>query len=235
LNTLTQILLSDVVDGPVKRAAIGINWTLVEGEQGCGLAQTPRRNTAGCQPIAEAGKITSKNLKSLAKLVASKNPAAVAIGMAAINASFNRYDLVTDSGNGLDVFNGVTDTVTSVGRFPGLERRYTFVKVIEKEPIKNEYPESKAEEILKSSCHTIITASTFVNGTAFKILSYAKNSEIAFIGPGTPLCTRLFRLGVNVLSGLIITNPTEAFRLVTEGGTVKELKKIGRFATLRKN
>ena len=94
--------------------------------------------------------------------------------MAAINAWYNRYDLVTDDDNGLDVFSGITDTVTAVGRFPGLDRRYRFLNIIEKEPQKEEYPESRAEEILKLSRHTIITASTFVNGTALQMLSYAK-------------------------------------------------------------
>ena len=235
MNTLNQILLQNVLHEPVKRLVIGINWTIVEGEQGCGLAHTPRRSAPGCQPIAEAGELSARDLKSTAALVNSKNPIAVSIGMAAINAWYNRYDLVTDDDNGLDVFRGTTDTVTAVGRFPGLDRRYPFLNIIEKEPQKEEYPESKAEEILKLSRHTIITASTFVNGTALQMLSYAKNSEIAFIGPGTPLCTRLFELGVNVLSGIIITNPDEAFRIVAEGGAVKELKKVGRFATLRKN
>ena len=235
MNTLNQTLLLDVLDEPVKRLVIGINWTIVEGERGCGLAHTPRRSVPGCQPIAEAGELSAKDLKSTATLVNSKNPIAVAIGMAAVNASHNRYDLVTDNDNGLDVFSGTTDTVTAVGRFPGLDRRYPFLNIIEKEPQKEEYPESRAEEILKLSRHTIITASTFVNGTALQMLSYAKKSKIAFIGPGTPLCTRLFELGVNVLSGIIITNPDEAFRIVAEGGAVKELKKVGRFATLRKN
>ena len=231
-NVLT-ILLDGVAHGTIKRIVVGINWTFVEAENGCGLAQTPRRDAPGCQPIADAGNLTRLSLRQLALLIESTNPMEVAIGMAAINASYNRLDLDVEYGNGLDVFGQVDQSVTVVGRFPRLEERYLFLKVIEKEPCEGEFPESMAKEILQSSRHSIITSSTFVNGTAENMISYAENGQIAIVGPGTPFCPGLFKLGVNVLSGLIIDDPQAASRVVAEGGAVQGLKDVARYANIR--
>ena len=233
MENVSNLLLNGVTYGTAKRIVIGINWTFVEGEHGCGLAQTPRRDTPGCRPVAEAGKLTRLGLGQLALFVGSTNPMEVAIGMAAINASYNRFDLDVEHGNGLDVFGQADQSVTVVGRFPGLEERYSFLKIIEKEPCKGEYPESMTKEILQSSRYSIITSSTFVNGTAENLISYAANSQIAFVGPGTPLCPALFKLGVNVLSGLIIDDPQAASRVVAEGGAVQGLKDVARYANIR--
>ena len=65
------------------------------------------------------------------------------------------------------------------------------------------------------------------------MISYAENGQIAIVGPGTPFCTGLFKLGVNVLSGLVISDPQEASRIVAEGGAVPGLKDVGRYAIIR--
>ena len=235
MTTLQNTLLNGVPHGIVKRIMVGINWTMVEGKHGCGLAQTPQRNSPGCQAITAAGQLASMDLRCLANLIKNPNPMEVAIGMAAINASYNRYDLDAKcDDNGLDAFGTVDQSVAVVGRFPGLERRYSLLKVIEKDPRKGEYPETKAKAILESSHYAIITASTFVNGTAEKMVSYADKCETAIIGPGTPLCPKLFELGVSVLSGLIIDKPSDAFQIIAEGGAVKELKNASHYATIRK-
>ena len=234
MTTLQNTLLNGVPHGIVKRVIVGINWTMVEGNHGCGLAQTPQRNSPGCQPITAAGQLDGMDLRHLANLIKNPNPMNVAIGMAAINASYNRYDLDTKcDDNGLDVFSAVEQSVAVVGRFPGLERRYSLLKVIEKDPRKGEYPETKAKAILESSRYAIITASTFVNGTAEKMVSYAEKCTTANIGRGTPLCPELLELGVSVLSGLIIDKPSDAFQIIAEGGAVNELKNASHYATIR--
>ena len=233
MKILPDILLSGIGNGIVKRIVIGINWTMVEGEHGCGLAHTPRRDSPGCRPISGAGQLIEMDLRKLAEFDRSTNPIEVAVGMAAINASYNRFDLDAECGNGLDTFGTIGKSMTVVGRFPGLEERYSFLKIIEKEPCEGEYPESMAKELLNSSPYSIITASTLVNGTAEDMISYANAGKIAFIGPGTPLCPMLFELGVNVLSGMIVTNTRSASRIIAEGGAVQALKKVGRYATIR--
>ena len=210
-----------------------LNWTMVEGEHGCGLAHTPRRDSPGCRPISRAGQLIEMDLSELAEFYRSTNPVEVAIGMAAINASYNRFDLDAECGNGLDIFGATGKSITVVGSFPGLGERYSNLKVIEKDPCEGEYPESMAKELLNTSLYSIITASTLVNGTAEDMISYANAGKIAFVGPGTPLCPMLFELGVNVLSGMIVNDSRSASRIIAEGGAVHALKKIGRYATIR--
>ena len=91
-----------VGEGTAQRVVVGFNWTLVEGEHGCGIAQTPNRGKAGCEAVPGAGSFVGKPLRELARLVHSWNPAEAAVGLAAINAFYNRFDLSGDEGNGLD-------------------------------------------------------------------------------------------------------------------------------------
>jgi len=41
--------LSAGVSGVAERVIVGLNWTLVVGPDGAGMAQTPARGTAGCR------------------------------------------------------------------------------------------------------------------------------------------------------------------------------------------
>ena len=88
--SLYDTLLASVPPVSIRRVVIGVNWTLVEGESGSGLAQTPRRDAPGCQPIAGAGELAKRDLRAIAELVRSANPMETTLGMAAINAFHNR-------------------------------------------------------------------------------------------------------------------------------------------------
>ena len=156
----------------------------------------------------------------------------VASGMAAINAEFNQRSLEVERVNGLDLFRGAEGQVSAIGRFPGLKKRYPKIKIIELEPLEGEYSQEQAEDILNKSTHCIITASTFVNGTLEKFIYYARNCKISIVGPGTPLCKELHDLGINTLSGIIITDPRKASILVQQGGAMKQLKSTGYYATI---
>ncbi len=80
--------------------------------------------------------------------------------------------------------------------------------------------------------HVIITSSAIVNHTIDDLLGLARDKKIALVGPGTPLTPALFDHGINVLSGMIVTDPDLAFRIVGEVGTVQALKKASKYATL---
>ena len=130
-----SIILADIVDVPVQNIRIGINWTLVETANGCGLAQTPRRDTPGCMPIKNAGELTGMGLRELASLVRSDNPIEIAVGMAAVNAHHNRYGIKGPVLNGLDAFRDVDGMVAVIGRFPNLDRHLKNYCVLEQEPL----------------------------------------------------------------------------------------------------
>ncbi len=225
-------LLSNIDDQEIKRVIIGINWTLVETALGCGLAHTPRRDDPGCQTISTAGKLTDLKLNETAELILSENPMEVAIGMAAINASYNQYDLEASDKNGLDAFTDIDGPVTVIGRFPGLTERIRDLRVIEKEPREGEYGEQDAAKLLPESAGVIITSSALVNGSAGQLLELSKNTRVCMVGPSTPFAPGLFELGVDYLAGTIVTNVEGMAIAVAQGGAVKALKPYGIFKTL---
>ena len=229
---LFDTLLSDLADQDIKRVIIGINWTLVETALGCGLAHTPRRDDPGCQTISTAGELTDLGLKEAAMLVRSENPMEVAIGMAAINASYNQYTLKASDKNGLDAFTDIDGPVTVIGRFPGLTERIRNLRVIEREPREGEYGEKDTAKLLPESAGVIITSSALVNGSAGELLELAKNTRVCMVGPSTPFASGLFDLGVDYLAGTIVTDIEGMAIAAAQGGAVKALKPFGTFKTL---
>lgn len=214
-------LLSEIVDQEITRIVIGINWTLVETTAGCGLAHTPSRDEPGCVSITEAGNLAKFSLLETAKLIYSENPIEVAIGMAAVNASYNRYDLNASEKNGLKTFEDIDGPITVIGRFPRLAERIPNLQIIEKNPREGEYAEKDAEKLLPQSAGVIITSSALVNGSAANLLELAKNTRVCMVGPSTPFAPKLFDLGVEFLAGTIVTDIERMTIAVAEGGAVK--------------
>lgn len=231
---LGRTLAVQVADRLARRVLVGVNWTLVEGPDGCGLAQTPARDGAGCHPLGEAGSYAGRGLKALAELVESHNRFEAAIGWAAINAHFNRRDLTGPATNGLDLLAQTDGPGRSVvvGRFPDLERSLPGALVIEREPREGEYPESAAAELLPGASRVGITASALFNGSAERLIALARGARIALIGPSTPLAPQLHDLGIAILAGMVVDRADEAARVVAEAGAVKALKRCGRFVAL---
>ena len=119
-----------------------------------------------------------------------------------------------------------------MGRFPGLKERGFNPLVIELSPQEGEYSAEKSEEVIDQCDYVVITSSAIVNHTIDDLLRFAKDKKVALVGPGTPLTPALFDHGINVLSGMIVTDPDLAFRIVAEGGAAQALKKAGKYGTL---
>ena len=56
---LHAALIEGVPDVPARRVVVGVNWVLVEGPEGTGLAHAPPRNAAGCRPLGRAGQLAA--------------------------------------------------------------------------------------------------------------------------------------------------------------------------------
>jgi uncharacterized protein (DUF4213/DUF364 family) len=227
-----SILLSGVNDAPVLNITIGINWTLVETADGCGLAQTPRRDAPGCQPVRNAGTLAERGLERLAALMRSDNPLETSLGVAAINAHHNRYSTEGPDLNGLDAFRDIDGLVAVVGRFPNLDRHLNNYCVIEREPREGEFGEGDMAKILPTCEAVVITAATLANGSAGRIIELAENARKAFVGPGTPLAPALISEGIECLAGMVIDDAARARTIIGEGGAVAALKNCGRFVTM---
>ncbi len=232
---LVADLALGVGDGAARRVVIGLNWTLVEGPDGVGLAQTPERGAPGCRAVPEAGKRAGTSLRELAALVHSDNPFEVALGVAACNAHYNRFDLTAESGNGLDGFGGIDGPAVVVGAFPGIAERLPGAKVIDRRPGPGQFPEEAAETLLPTAEVAILTAATLANRSLPRLLGLARHARVALVGPGAPLSGRLFTYGVEASSGLIAEDADGLARTVAEGGGARDLKRHCRPATVRRS
>ncbi|HYB09078.1 MAG TPA: DUF2478 domain-containing protein [Alphaproteobacteria bacterium] len=229
---LYEELARGVADEPARRVLVGINWTLVEGPLGCGLAHSPARDAPGCRPLADPGRFAGQSLRMLAQLATSWNPFEAGIGIAAINAHYNRRDLVGASANGLDLFAETTGRKFVIGRFPELSTRIPAAIVLERVPGPGDLPAHAADWVLPEADAIAITSSALGNLTLPHLLDLRRDARVALVGPGTPLTGRLHAYGVTWLSGFIVEDAGRAASIVAEGGATKALKACGRRVTL---
>ncbi len=220
--------------GTAHRVIVGLNWTLVAGPDGVGLAKTPTRGTNGCRALPDPGNYAGRDLSSLAALRHSENVFETTIAIAAMNAFHNRRDRAGTAENGLDLVTENETKTVVIGRFPGLEKRLPGAAVIEREPGPDDYPESASESLLPQCEHLIITASTLLDGALPGLLALAPQAFTVLLGPGTPLSPSLFDFGINALSGLVVDDLDAVAQVISEGGAVRAMKKHARNLTILK-
>ncbi|MDA8232943.1 MAG: DUF2478 domain-containing protein [Magnetospirillum sp.] len=230
---LYQDLALGVPDVPVERVVVGLGFTLVEGPDGIGLARTPE-TAAGCSAAPDAGRQRGRSLRELAGLVHSWNPFELALGVAACNAHYNRFDLAAEETNGLDVL-AREDSPVVIGGFPGIARRLPGARVIERRPAPGEYPEEAAEWLLPAAEAVVVTSSALANRSLPRLLALARDARIVLVGPGAPLTPRLFDYGIAALSGVVALDGDGLARAVAEGGGARDIRHYCRPATLRRS
>lgn len=221
--------------GTARHVVIGFNWVLVEGPRGCGLAQTPPRGTAGSVRVPDAGEMAGRSLRALAAKIHSWDPLEAAIGLAAINAHYNRRNLDAPAGNGLDSLPADESPVTVIGRFPKIDERMPGARIVEREPADGDFPEPAAGWLLAESERVVATASALIDHSLANLLALRGRAAVALVGPSTPMTPRLHAYGVDTLAGMIIEDARGAMRAVAEGASVGTLKAYGRMAMLKKS
>ena len=225
-------MLAAGLSGRAERVIVALNWTLVEGPDGLGLAHTPVRGTAGCTNLPSPGDYAGRPLASLATLWTSENVFERAIAGAAINAHWNRYDLAASERNGLDLIEDRGTETVVIGRFPNLETRLPNAAVVERHPGPNDYPEEALDTLLPKAAFVAVTASAVSNGSLPNILRLLGDAYTVMIGPSTPMSPHLLTVGIDALSGFIASDIEGVIRVVSEGGAVRALRPFGRFATI---
>lgn len=178
-------LAQGVEDGPVRRIVCGARWLLVEGPRGTGVVRLPR-GVDGAERAALADH-AGAGLRALAGRLRSWDPVDVALGMAAVNAYYNRPDLEGMAENGLDLLRGRGGRVVAVGGFPGIAERLPGARVIEAAPRDGEYPAAAADWLLPGCEAAVLTAATLVNRSLPRLLERAGAARVILTGPGTPL------------------------------------------------
>ena len=232
-------MLSDLqagIVGDAKLVLIGLNWTLVQGPHGIGLAHTPVRGTAGCRTSPAPGDYAGTALADLAALAGANNIFERAIGFAALSAHHNRADLPGAESNGLDLLDGTGRKTVVIGRFPRLNERFPEAVVIEREPGPGDHPESAAPELLAQAEQVLMTGSTLTNGSLTGLLPLIPSAAfVVLVGPSTPLAPILFDHGINALSGLVALDEDAIIRCISEGAAVSAIRPYSRFLTLQRD
>ena len=229
---LYRDLALGVAEDEIRQIACGQRWIMVEGPHGTGLAYLPRYPK---ELLHRLPLLAKQSLRSLADLSASWDPVEMALGIAAINAHYNRYDLEGRMGNGADLFAKEQGRVVAVGAFPGLGSILPNCAVIETDPRPGEYPTVAMDSLLPGCAAAVVNSSTIINRNLPRILRAAQGSKVALVGPSTPMTERLHHYGVEILGGLVVSDPKNLAIMVKNGGQPREFGQFGQYLHLRKD
>lgn len=207
----------------------GAHWYSVRADGGLGFAMAPRE---GLEAPATAGGVSGSILADTARLSKSWNLAEAALGVAALNAFYNkpsRVDCLLDGleaasfeENAFDHFlpRVAGKRVTVVGHFRNLERyaECCELRILERRPQPGDYPDPACEVLLPDSEYVFITGTTLINKTLPRLLELGRGAKIVLVGPTTPLCPLWFELGVHAIASLVVDDPVAVQRTAREGG-----------------
>ncbi len=223
-------LIEGIPEGlPVTSCVSGSNWTMIRSGDRCGTAMTVLGHNAIDRLPVDLDQATLKEVAGLAK---SWNFRLAAIGMAAINAWYNTMENAVALGHveekdehGKNAFDYMVESlegkkVVMIGHFPNIERLTegkAELKILERSPSGDDYPDSACEYLLPESDAVIITGSAFTNKTMPRLLELSKNAMTCIVGPTTPVSSILFDYGVNLISGFCSSNPAATEKAVCQG------------------
>lgn len=241
-------------DEKVKNCIVGPTWTLVQTETFLGVALTVKENS---RPRKIKGSIIGKNIKDIAHLSKSWNFIDASIGLAAINAYYNRREIISEY-EGFktpplvegkleerkkdEAFIAFEDEVRGkkvciIGHFPHIEKQYGPIcdlTILERNPKNGDYPDSACEYILEEQDFLFVTGMTLINKTFPRVVELCKEStKIAIVGPSTPLTDILFDYNIDNLSGYISIEQNNLIETISQGGRF-EIFQYGQMVSIDK-
>lgn len=222
----------------VKNVHVGPVWTIVSGDDFCGIAVTINEQGKTLPPKEM---FLGQELHQLAALCKSWNFIEASIGTAALNAYHNHPSRVLsslkayghyDTGNTFDDYAEAVrgKNVAVIGHFVALERvlkTASMVTVLERNPIDGDLPDSACEYVLPTQDFVFITGSAFTNKTLGRLLQLSAQANTIVIGPSTPLSPVLFQAGADEISGLILESIPQSL-LESVGSHKIKLSSLGR-------
>ena len=91
------------------------------------------------------------------------------------------------------------------------------MRILERSPKPGDYPDSACDWLIPQCDVVIITASTLVNKTLPHLLTLCRDALTILIGPAVPMCPGLLELGIDRLSGMVVSNAEDMKAHVKEG------------------
>lgn len=201
-----------------------------------------------CQVLQHAGTLGGAPATKLGGLAKSWDHGERVIGVATINAMSqivlkqeqNQYSVL--EGNMLDhVDIRLGESVAMVGNIkplvPAIRNRTTKLRVFERGGSLEDgvLPDTATEEVIPEADIVFITGSAIANGTIGRLLELAaKARSVIVVGPSASMIPDpLFKRGVDLIGGVIVTDPDKAMQVVAEGGGTPQLKAATRFVIIR--
>ena len=214
-------------DLTVTDSLVGTIWTAVRTQDGIGLGMTTDQKT---RPRSFMGNLSGMKLLDLAAYVKSWNFIEAGLGMAAINAYYNRLSLAADNGvlrpktdqREQDAFISTYERIAGkkvcvVGHFPFLENRLRDIcdlRILERQPQEGDYPDTACEYLLPDADFVYITGSALINKTMPRLLALCKNAKTTLVGTSVPLTPMLFGFGIDCLAGFLPVDQDRCWRIV---------------------
>ncbi|RJP71207.1 MAG: hypothetical protein C4532_07790 [Candidatus Abyssobacteria bacterium SURF_17] len=232
MKVIDDIISTLKDDSPVKEVRACMFWTAV-CSRNCGLASTMREHGShhGANPVPEAGSLTERTALELAAYASSESLPLASIGMASVNSLIdidlsrcvekNAFDILRERGQG--------KRVAVVGHFPFIPKLKEIASelwVLEQHPAEGDLSEEKAETVLPCADVVAITGTSLINHTFEKLVGLCQNSFVVVLGPSTPLSPILFDQGVNVISGVKVTEPESVLRYISEGASFRQIQGV---------
>jgi uncharacterized protein (DUF4213/DUF364 family) len=236
-STIEALLGSLQADAPVRRVLVGAFWTMVlldTDPPRCGLASTLRGGTheAG-PPVPEAGRLLERSGRELTEWLRSSSALEASIGMAAFNAllEVDAAACVEVNAEQIILERGAGRRVVIVGHFPFVERvRRAAAEcwVTELRPRPGDVPAERAGEILPRADVVALTGTSLINHTFDGLIRLCRpDAFVLVLGASAPLSPVLFKVGVDAVSGTVVTDPEPVQRSVGQGATFRQIKRAG--------
>ena len=242
----TMKVIEELIEGlpgepEAKKVLVGVFWTMVESSR-VGLASTlaPGHPHEG-SPVREAGRLTGRSARELARLLLSDSVLEASIGMAALNSLIEPDERWFVEKNASEVLmeKAQGKRTVIIGHFPfvrDLRKVTEDLWVLELRPREGDLPAEKASEILPQAEVIGITSTTLINHTFEEILALCPpRSFKMLIGPSTPLSPLLFDLGIDALSGAVVVDAQRVTEHLLQGATFRQIHRAGvRLVTMSK-
>ena len=214
---------------------IGLGYTGVLLNDGkAGVAYTFKNSLpSGCSIFVRNRPVAGKSTNELLKYIGSPILVESSTGIATANALINHEKGGEEKGDVLDMVEfKEEDRVGMVGFFgplvAPLKKRVRELVIFEQAGriSKELLPSEKAREELPKCDVALITSTSLINGTIDSLIEASQRCrEIVLLGASTLLLPEVFQpLGVTMLSGIIITDPSGILQIISEGGGMRFFK-----------
>jgi uncharacterized protein (DUF4213/DUF364 family) len=248
MDTFFESLIQAMQPGQIERVRIGLHWTLVTARVGdeirAGLATTlpsVGHHHRDWPDVREAGELERMDARALADLLASPSPVERSVGLATINALLPRQPQQWQDINAEEVIAraGAEKTVVIVGHFPFTQRlreRVGKLVVLELAPRGEDLPAEQAPVWIPRADVLAITSVTILNHTLADLLALRRPDALTLmLGPSTPLHPLMYDLGVDILSGSIVTDIGAVTQKLCQGAGFRQIQHAGvRLVTLER-